>query len=645
MNRVATVAVLLTLMFAALVSVDGSHASAQSVRPASLATPLTAMFVDGEDGATVTGGHSYSFAAVTASHSGAALTFAVNQSGHSFTITFAPVDGQALMVADYTYTQRVADGSHIGLDLSGDGVACTTASGAFSVDQISLDGSGNPVTFSSRFEFHCNAEDPAVIGAVSYNATADYRTTTMPTAVADFGSVAAGGVPTPWKEVTVTNNGPSDLTLSSQGPDSLNFGVYLATCGQFTVLHVGESCVYQVRFQPLVGAAGPQSAWLRINENLAPSGGSAVRRIRLTGFVSSNPTPSWISFGGAVTADPSAVADPQDPSGVYAFVRGGDGALYWQHATGSTWSGYHAAGGVLTSLPFAVADPAGVSGTVGSYVFVRGGDGALYVGRIVGGVWQGWQPLGGNLTSFPATVVDSSGLWVAVRGGDGALYARHLTSTGWSGWQNFGGYLDSPPSLAADASGAYAFVAGGDGALYARNIRGVASWQSLGGYVTAAPVGVGDAAGISVFVRGGDGATYWRHESGGAWTPLQYLGWYSTSAPLGVADTIGVSVYVRGSDGALYRRHFDGASWTGWSRLGGYLASDPIPVSDGLGFERVFVVGGDSQLYTISVLGTASLAPFASASAEAPSENNTAPALDQDPLLGLNVTDARSSRR
>ena len=402
------------------------------------------------------------------------------------------------------------------MDLSGDGVACTTASGAFSVDQISLDGSGNPVTFSSRFEFHCNAEDPAVIGAVSYNATADYRTTTMPTAVADFGSVAAGGVPTPWKEVTVTNNGPSDLTLSSQGPDSLNFGVYLATCGQFTVLHVGESCVYQVRFQPLVGAAGPQSAWLRINENLAPSGGSAVRRIRLTGFVSSNPTPSWISLGGAVTADPSAVADPQDPSGVYAFVRGGDGALYWQHATGSTWSGYHAAGGVLTSLPFAVADPAGVSGTVGSYVFVRGGDGALYVGRIVGGVWQGWQPLGGYLTSFPAAVVDSSGLWVAVRGGDGALYARHLTSTGWSGWQSFGGYLDSAPSLAADASGAYAFVVGGDGALYARNIRGVASWQSLGGYVTAAPVGVGDAAGISVFVRGGDGATYWRHESGGA---------------------------------------------------------------------------------------------------------------------------------
>ena len=70
------------------------------------------------------------------------------------------------MVADYTYAQRAADGSHIGLDLSGDGVACTTASGAFSVDQISLDGSGNPVTFSSRFEFHCNAEDPAVIGAV-----------------------------------------------------------------------------------------------------------------------------------------------------------------------------------------------------------------------------------------------------------------------------------------------------------------------------------------------------------------------------------------------------------------------------------------------------------------------------------------------
>ena len=69
------------------------HEYAQSVRPASLATPLTAMFVDGEDGATVTGGHSYSFAAVTASHSGATLTFAVNK-----TVTASPSPSLPSMV-------------------------------------------------------------------------------------------------------------------------------------------------------------------------------------------------------------------------------------------------------------------------------------------------------------------------------------------------------------------------------------------------------------------------------------------------------------------------------------------------------------------------------------------------------------------
>ena len=264
-----------------------------------------------------------------------------------------------------------------------------------------------------------------------------------------------------------------------------------------------------------------------------------------------------------------------------------------------------------------MADPAGVSGTVGSYVFVRGGDGALYVGRVVGGVWQGWQPLGGYLTSFPATVVDSSGLWVAVRGGDGALHARHLARDRVVGWQNFGGYLDSPPSLAADASRRLC-VRRGRGWRLVRQKH--PRWGELAEPRRLRHGGARRSRRRCRHLRVRAGRRR-RHvlaarERWAAWTPLQYLGWYSTSTPLGVADTIGVSVYVRGSDGALYRRHFDGASWTDWSRLGGYLASDPIPVSDGVGFEHVFVVGGDPQLYTISVLGTASLAPFASASAE-----------------------------
>jgi sialidase-1 len=327
---------------------------------------------------------------------------------------------------------------------------------------------------------------------------------------------------------------------------------------------------------------------------------------RLTAVAGADP--SWQALGGSVTADPSAAADPDDPTGVYAFVRGGDNALYWNHEAGDTWSGYQAAGGFLTSQPFAVADRTGVSGAPGAYVFVRGGDGALYFGRVSGGAWQGWQALGGYLDFFATAAVDPTGLWVGVRGGDGGLYARRLSGGVWSPWQAFGGFLNSAPWLVGDSSGVYGFVTGDDSALYSRNLAG-GDWLGLGGSVTSVPVATADAAGISVLVRGSDGGAYWRHASGGVWAPFQNLGGFLTSPPLAVADTGGVSVYVRGGDGGLYRNRFDGTSWNGWSALGGYLASSPAPASDRVGFDHVLVVGGDAGLYAMSVAGTAIGAP------------------------------------
>ena len=54
------------------------------------------------------------------------------------------------------------------------------------------------------------------------------------------------------------------------------------------------------------------------------------------------------------------------------FVSGGDNGLYWQHFNGTSWSGWRALGGSLTSNPAVTSDSSGMS------VFVRGGDNGLY---------------------------------------------------------------------------------------------------------------------------------------------------------------------------------------------------------------------------------------------------------------------------
>jgi hypothetical protein len=310
--------------------------------------------------------------------------------------------------------------------------------------------------------------------------------------------------------------------------------------------------------------------------------------------------PSWTPLGGAVDGDPAVVADPQDPNGVYVFVRGNDAAMYWGHLANGVWSGYFPAGGVLSSLPYAVVDRTGVTGSTGIYVFTRGTDGALYSGVLtLDGVWHGWQGLGGYLSSFPTATVSDSGLWVGARGGDNGFYAIHLDHGSWSTWSGYGGYLTSAPWMAGAGSEVDAFASGGDSGLYVLALPS-ASWTPLGGGVTSVPVALPGPDGISVFVRGTDGAAHRRHGHAGGWAPYESLGGYLTSAPFAAANGDGISVYVRGGDGAAYRMRFDGTSWSPWTSLGGYLTSDPTPAVDDAGTDHVFVTGGDGQLYTYS---------------------------------------------
>jgi hypothetical protein len=67
-------------------------------------------------------------------------------------------------------------------------------------------------------------------------------------------------------------------------------------------------------------------------------------------------------------------ASAQNANSLDLFAKGTDGALWWKHWTGTTWTASTSLGGVLTSPPAATSPSTGVID-----VFARGSDGAQLV--------------------------------------------------------------------------------------------------------------------------------------------------------------------------------------------------------------------------------------------------------------------------
>ena len=301
---------------------------------------------------------------------------------------------------------------------------------------------------------------------------------------------------------------------------------------------------------------------------------------------------SWESLGGRATADPAIVAGPD---GVDAFVRGGDGAIYWNHRSGANWSGWQGLGGYSAWAPTAVADPSGSSGTAGVLLFVVGGDLGVYWQRRSGGSWSGWQPLGGAAYSAIAAVTDPSGVHIAVTGGLDYVYEQRLAGESWSGWDavplaraNFAGFVVGlrRVSLASDAGGVHLSwwsdfeVAPGGPAYPAWNKWTSGAWDPNGCFtyagVTITPVATTGPSGLELLVRGGDGALYETAEDllcpdhpvykvelswnrlGGFIRPL--------TAPAVLTRDTRTDVFIRGGDGGIYVKTRNPA-WGTWQSL------------------------------------------------------------------------------
>ncbi len=152
-------------------------------------------------------------------------------------------------------------------------------------------------------------------------------------------------------------------------------------------------------------------------------------------------TSVWQRIGGVLTSSPAASLQP--PGGLYAYVRGADGALWEYNASAAKWT-------TLSGYIFPGTGPAADLTQLGPDVVVTGGDHALWYRHKDehAAVWQPWASAKGYLTSSPTMTAANPGEQVFVRGGDGALWTIAGTVSlvppdnsqiTWGGWSSIGG--------------------------------------------------------------------------------------------------------------------------------------------------------------------------------------------------------------
>jgi hypothetical protein len=300
-----------------------------------------------------------------------------------------------------------------------------------------------------------------------------------------------------------------------------------------------------------------------------------------------NATSSSVSVNVAASVVASVAGAPavsaQSANTIDLFFRGTDGALWWKHWDGTTWSSSMSLGGILTSDPSSAAPGNGLID-----VFVRGNDSAIWekTSTDSGSSWSGWQSLGGQIPAGTAPSVCSWGAGrvdLFVQGTDGQLWHKWYTGTSWSGWQSLGGKLTSS-AAAASASGSGridVFVRGTDGAIWQRTTTNKGSswsgWTSRGGQipVNTVPAACSWSSGrVDLFANGTDGQLWWKYTTNGgsSWTGWQGLseplGKSLTSSPAAAAPASGImDVFVRGGDNGLWKRTYSSGSWSGWTSI------------------------------------------------------------------------------
>jgi hypothetical protein len=228
---------------------------------------------------------------------------------------------------------------------------------------------------------------------------------------------------------------------------------------------------------------------------------------------------SWRALpGGTVGSGPDAVQIA--PTTLYLAARATNSNLLVRRQDGTTFGAWQNLGGVITSAPTLAYE----QGPDRLWAFARGGDGAVWY-RVQGasGTWAPWQSLGGTVTSAPDVAALFGRVDVYARGLNGNLYQRFVDpSTGvWSPWRSNGYAVNSASSTTSTVFEGdeyrLQYWRGGDRHVY-ELVRVVPA--NIGGIATSAPdVAAGDGLDEQLVAVVGTNRALYVHV-GNSWTSL-----------------------------------------------------------------------------------------------------------------------------
>jgi hypothetical protein len=295
--------VALTLLVGALTPVLASSAVA------TLASPLTAAYLrfsdHGEESTT-------DVTVVEASPSQVQLRLASPLTGTPTDLFFTPPPGSQLSTGTFEDATAwyLPEAGRAGFGIrKGSYGGCDA--GRFVVDQVSFSGA-SLTAFSARFQSPCAHDSAPWVGAVSYQATADFRTASHTTQI-EFANTALGTT-SATSPFTVTNNGPSTLTITAAslgGPDGSQFAI--ASNGCTSTLAAGQSCTIELTFSP-VGSDGYRVATIGLTDELAPVVGAPLT-FPVQGYAFVAPPPPDPT-GEYTALTPARILDTRGDAGV-----------------------------------------------------------------------------------------------------------------------------------------------------------------------------------------------------------------------------------------------------------------------------------------------------------------------------------------
>ena len=228
------------------------------------------------------------------------------KSGDSFALSFSAPAGQPLAVGSYTGVQRPVSGGSAApsIDINGEGRACDTASGAFTVRDVATT-DGVITRLLLDYLQYCDDEISSISGEIAINEPEPAALIAPQIAAFPRTYPRAKSTVIPVYVLAPADGTVTVLSAQLSGDDAGQFAIRADACSGETVLP-GRPCVVSLRFQPT--AAGPDDATLHITTR----GGSAD--VPVTGFGSAGTTSfgytsdpgDYIGGGGSGTYTPAA---------------------------------------------------------------------------------------------------------------------------------------------------------------------------------------------------------------------------------------------------------------------------------------------------------------------------------------------------